>query len=104
MGKRIRFCVFLLFCAGATLAKPNVLLVVIDNLNDWIGCIGGHPQAQTPNIDRLARRGVLFSNAQCQSPVCNPSRTSLMSGLYPERDEQTTDYRVAAWAGERLAV
>ena len=46
--------------------------------------MGGHPQAKTPNIDRLARRGVLFTNAHCQSPVCNPSRASLMSGLYPE--------------------
>jgi arylsulfatase A-like enzyme len=65
-------------------AKPNVLLISIDDLNDWIGCLGGHPQAKTPNIDRLAKRGVLFRNAHCQSPVCNPSRTSMMSGLYPE--------------------
>jgi len=64
--------------------RPNVLLIAIDDLNDWVGCLGGHPQAKTPNIDRLAARGVLFSNAQCQSPVCNPSRTSMMSGLYPE--------------------
>ena len=64
--------------------KPNVLLILIDDLNDWIGCMGGHPQAKTPNIDRLAKRGVLFTNAHCQSPVCNPSRASMMSGLYPE--------------------
>ena len=64
--------------------RPNVLLIAIDDLNDWIGCMGGHPQAQTPNMDRLAKRGVLFTNAQCQSPVCNPSRASMMSGLYPE--------------------
>lgn len=64
--------------------RPNVLLIAVDDLNDWIGCLGGHPQAQTPNIDRLAKRGVLFSNAHCQSPVCNPSRTSMMTGLYPE--------------------
>ncbi len=70
--------------AGAAAAQPNVLLIAVDDLNDWIGCMGGHPQALTPNIDRLARRGVLFSNAHCQSPVCNPSRASLMSGLYPE--------------------
>jgi len=70
--------------AGVAPAKPNVLLIAIDDLNDWIGCMGGHPQAQTPNIDRLAERGVLFNNAHCQSPVCNPSRASLMSGLYPE--------------------
>ena len=63
--------------------RPNILLIPIDDLNDWIGCLGGHPQARTPNIDRLASRGVLFTNAHCQSPVCNPSRSSMMSGLYP---------------------
>lgn len=66
------------------LARPNVLMIAVDDLNDWIGCLGGHPQAKTPNIDRLAKRGVLFTNAQCQSPVCNPSRASLMTGRYPE--------------------
>jgi len=64
-------------------SAPNVLLFAIDDLNDWIGCMGGHPQAKTPNIDRLAERGVLFTNAHCQSPVCNPSRASLMTSLYP---------------------
>jgi arylsulfatase A-like enzyme len=63
---------------------PNVLLISVDDLNDWIGCIGGHPQAKTPNIDALAKRGVLFTNAHCQSPVCNPSRASMMTSLYPE--------------------
>jgi arylsulfatase A-like enzyme len=63
--------------------KPNVLLIAIDDLNDWIGCLGGHPQAKTPNIDRLAARGVLFKNAHCQSPVCNPSRASMMTSLHP---------------------
>jgi len=63
--------------------KPNVLLIAVDDLNDWVGCMGGHPQAKTPNIDRLASRGVLFTNAHCQSPVCNPSRASLMTSLYP---------------------
>lgn len=63
--------------------KPNILLIAVDDLNDWIGCMGGHPQAKTPNMDRLAERGVLFTNAHCQSPVCNPSRASLMTGLYP---------------------
>ena len=63
--------------------KPNVLLISIDDLNDWVGCMGGHPQAKTPNIDRLAKMGTLFSNAHCQSPVCNPSRASMMTGRYP---------------------
>ena len=63
--------------------EPNFLFIAIDDLNDWVGCLGGHPQAKTPNIDRLASQGVLFANAHCQSPVCNPSRASLMTGLYP---------------------
>jgi choline-sulfatase len=63
--------------------KPNVLFIAIDDLNDWVGCLGGHPQAKTPNMDRLAARGTLFSNAHCQSPLCNPSRSSLLTGLRP---------------------
>lgn len=66
-----------------TLDKPNVLFLAIDDLNDWIGCLGGHPQVKTPHLDRLAARGTLFENAHCQSPVCNPSRTSVMTGLRP---------------------
>jgi choline-sulfatase len=63
--------------------SPNVLLIAIDDLNDWVGCLGGHPQARSPNIDRLAKRGTLFTNAHCQAPICNPSRTSIMYGLRP---------------------
>ena len=63
--------------------KPNILFIAVDDLNDWIGVMGGHPQAKTPNMDRLASLGILFTNAQCQSPVCNPSRASLMTSLYP---------------------
>lgn len=63
---------------------PNVVLIAVDDLNDWVGCLGGHPQAHTPNIDALAKRGTLFTNAHCQSPVCNPSRASMMSSRYPE--------------------
>ncbi len=61
--------------------KPNVLFIAVDDLNDWIGCLGGHPQARTPNIDALAACGVNFAKAYCASPVCNPSRSALMSGL-----------------------
>ena len=63
--------------------KPNVLLIAVDDLNDWIGCLEGHPQTFTPNIDRLADRGILFSNAHCQGTMCNPSRISLLWGRRP---------------------
>jgi len=63
--------------------QPDVLLIAIDDLNDWVGCMEGHPQALTPNIDRLAERGVLFTNAHCQAPVCWASRASFMSGKLP---------------------
>src|SRR5205085_2174343 len=64
-------------------APPNVLFIAIDDLNDWVGCLGGHPQAHTPNIDKLAACGTLFANAHCQAPLCNPSRSSIMTGLRP---------------------
>lgn len=63
--------------------RPNVLLITVDDLNDWVGCLGGHPQARTPNLDRLAERGVLFTNAHCNAPICNPSRVSFMTGIRP---------------------
>ena len=74
-----------LILSGTTAAadRPNVLMIAIDDLNDWVGCLGGHPQAKSPHIDRLAKRGVLFTNAHCQAPICNPSRTSLMLGMRP---------------------
>lgn len=61
----------------------NVLFIAIDDLNDWIGAMGGHPNANTPNIDRLAKRGMLFTNAHTASPVCNSSRAAIMTGLRP---------------------
>ncbi|MCK5174251.1 MAG: sulfatase [Planctomycetes bacterium] len=63
--------------------QPNVLFIAIDDLNDWIGCMGGHPDAKTPNLDRLAKRGVLFTSAHCAAPACNPSRAALMTGILP---------------------
>jgi choline-sulfatase len=75
-------------------SKPNVLFIAIDDQNDWIGHLGGHPQAVTPNIDALAKRGTSFLNAHCQAPLCNPSRTSLMLGLRPTT---TGIYGLAPW-------
>jgi arylsulfatase A-like enzyme len=68
---------------AADAGKPNVLFIAIDDLNDWVGFLDGHPQAKTPNMDRLAKRGVVFSNAHCQAPICNPSRVSLLTGTLP---------------------
>lgn len=62
---------------------PNVLFMAIDDLNDWTGSLGGHPDTVTPHLDRLAQRGVLFTNAHCAAPACNPSRAALMTGIRP---------------------
>ena len=80
--------VFLLvgfFCPQHVEAKPNVLFIAIDDLNDWVGCFGGHPQAITPNIDQLAKRGIRFTNAHCAAPLCGPSRTAIFTGRQPFR-------------------
>jgi arylsulfatase A-like enzyme len=63
--------------------KPNILFIAIDDLNDWVGPLGGHPLAKTPRLDALAARGTTFTNAHCQAPLCNPSRVSLLTGLRP---------------------
>ncbi|HEV7281394.1 MAG TPA: sulfatase [Pirellulaceae bacterium] len=69
--------------ASESAKRPNILMISIDDLNDWVGHLGGHPQAKTPHIDSIASRGTFFANAHCQSPLCNPSRTSLFTGLRP---------------------
>lgn len=69
--------------AAETKQPPNVLFIAMDDLNDWIGCMGGHPQTKTPNLDRLASSGVLFTNAHCAAPACNPSRTAIFTGMAP---------------------
>ncbi len=71
------------FSADSSKKRPNVLFMAIDDLNDWTGCLGGHPDVKTPNLDKLAGRGVLFTNAHCSAPACNPSRASLMTGILP---------------------
>lgn len=78
---------FAALCLAAPLAsaRPNVLFIAVDDLNDWIGCMGGHPQTVTPNLDRLASEGTLFTNAHCAAPACNPSRISVFSGRSPHR-------------------
>ncbi len=66
--------------------KPNVLFIAVDDMNDWIGPLANHlPRARTPNLDRLAQKGVTFANAHCAGPVCHPSRVSVMTGVHPSR-------------------
>jgi arylsulfatase A-like enzyme len=81
---RIAFLTLFVSLSSLAAEKPNILFIAIDDQNDWIGCLGGHPNAKTPNIDKLASQGTLFTNAHCQSPLCNSSRASLMMGLRPD--------------------
>lgn len=88
------------FCGGGMAAaaegerKPNVLFLAIDDQNDWVGPLRGHPLVKTPNLDRLAARGTTFANAHCQATLCNPSRTSLMLSVRPTT---TGIYGLAPW-------
>ncbi len=61
----------------------NFLFIAIDDLNDWTGFLGGHPQTLTPNMDRLAKQGMVFEKAYCAASVCNPSRAALLTGYRP---------------------
>lgn len=70
---------------SASAQRPNVLMIIADDLNDWVGCLGGHPDVKTPHLDRLSKRGLLFANAHCPAPVCNPSRVAILTGKAPHR-------------------
>ncbi|MEQ1828181.1 MAG: sulfatase-like hydrolase/transferase [Pirellula sp.] len=85
---RFLLCMMLLVCTTPRVSgadRPNVLFIAIDDLNDWIGCLGGHPQTLTPNLDRLAGSGTFFTNAHCAAPSCNPSRSAILTGRAPNK-------------------
>ncbi len=91
--RKKHFCVFLLMANGLFAfeilgqiiedTRPNVLIIMVDDLNDCIAGLGGHQQALTPNMTRLAESGVTFKHAYCNAPMCGPSRASLFTGVYP---------------------
>jgi len=85
-------------CQSADADRPNVLFLICDDLNCDLGCYG-HPLVKSPNIDRLAERGVRFERAYCQYPLCGPSRASFMTGLYAD---QTLIHRNAIYVRQRL--
>ena len=89
MIRNLSFLAFLALCVGGSIASaaepPNVLFIAMDDLNDWIGCMGGHPQTITPNLDRLAKKSILFTNAHCTGPACNPSRSAIFTGRAPNK-------------------
>lgn len=105
----MRFATFLTLFAAAAItagtgraaeaklpAHPNVLFIAIDDLRDWVGYLGKNTQVKTPNLDRLAKRGVYFTHSYCAAPVCNASRTALCSGLRPATTgvyENNVDWR-----------
>src|SRR6187551_75939 len=82
--------------APAAADRPNVLFIAVDDLNHWVGYLGRNPQTKTPNIDRLAARGVRFTRSYCAAPVCNASRAALLTGLRPYTSgvyENSDDWR-----------
>jgi len=81
----------------AELEHPNVLLIMCDDLNDYQGVFGGHPNARTPNIDALAETGTRFANAHNNVPLCSPSRNSMFTGVYPHSSKDfgwTPHYKI----------
>ncbi len=80
-------------CQSPQETKPNVLFISLDDLNDWIEPLGGHPQSRTPNLKRLAGQSYLFTHAYTASPGCNPSRGALLTGMNPHKSGLYSNYQ-----------
>jgi len=78
-------------------SKPNILFIAVDDMNDWIEPLRGHPQAITPNLSKLAEESIVFTNNYCAAPTCNPSRAALITGIAPYHSDPhpylESDYR-----------
>ncbi len=81
------FFIFNQFLFSQSIENPNILFIIVDDLNDYIGVLNGHKQAKTPNIDKLANEATNFKNAHANVPVCQPSRNSLFTGILPHRSK-----------------
>ena len=81
------FFIFNQFLVSQSIENPNILFIIVDDLNDYIGVLNGHKQAKTPNIDKLANEATNFKNAHANVPVCQPSRNSLFTGILPHRSK-----------------
>lgn len=84
----IAICTVISFCllggnVVTAVDSPDVLMIVVDDLNDWISLLDSNAPIKTPNLERLAKRGMLFTQAYCVSPACNPSRAATLTGLRP---------------------
>tara|TARA_X000000950_G_scaffold79974_1_gene100620 strand:+ start:1095 stop:2729 length:1635 start_codon:yes stop_codon:yes gene_type:complete len=105
----IIFCFLLI---GRTLLaqkqeRPNVLFIIVDDLNDYVGYLNGHEQSKTPNIDNLSSSSVNFKNAHSNVPVCQPSRNSLFTGILPHRSKDfgwTPHFKQAILKGQQTFI
>lgn len=113
MKTRCLFLSFFLFAAPDSFgqsnspeSRPNVLFIIADDLNDMPLHPEGKPYVPTPNFDRLAARGVSFTNAHCNNPLCAPSRSSMLTGLYPQTSSLYwfEDYRQNAILGKSVTL
>ena len=92
MKFKINILIFFFLLIGASLNgqnqdRPNVLFIIVDDLNDYVGSLNGHKQTKTPNIDKLSSSAINFKNAHTNVPVCQPSRNSLFTGILPHRSK-----------------